>query len=436
MKSGSLVKNVMYRVGILLLVKILGIAARVPLFRHLGSEGAGLYQMAYAFYGLILTLLLGGLPAALSLATAQNSRYGNTLLRKLSPWLLLASGMIAVICYSLADEIAAVMGNQQLSFAVRCLSPAVAVAPALGLYRGYLQGLDRQIPIALSELTEQFIRVAIIGLSIYLLFPYGIEYLVGGALIGAFAGAAGAALLFLLLARKPIFPPAGKFRTAPDSTAVFLASSLTLALSRFIVPLSEFLDAYLIPRRLQLAGYSDVQAVSIYGELAGMGALIVYMPTLVTNVLGYTISPRLASDWAARRRERFMKRASRALRASLLWGTGAGVLLYAFAEPLSRLIFSDDSAALAIRCMSLAPAAAGLREVSMITLWASGNRRLPLYGLALGAAASVMCNYWLAANPGFGYYGAVIGMLVLEIVSACWNMWMLARKVGLRMKMI
>lgn len=440
MGNGSLVKNVVYRAGILFFVKIIGIGAKIPLFRLLGPEGTGLYQIAYALYGLILTVVLGGLPSSLALATAQDQARGRELFRKLSPYILLAGALAAILCLIYADWIAAEMGNMELDTAIRCLAPAMFLVPLLGLYRGYLQGSDRQLPIAFSELIEQIVRVTVMAVSVYLLLPYGINDMVGGAALGAFGGAVGAVLFFLLFSKsmEPIWtkPPRLQVLSYSLEMRAFLYSSLTLAATRFIVPLSEFLDAYLIPQRLQVAGLTESQAVSVYGELAGMGALVVYMPTLITNVLGYTISPRLTADWVSGSRARFLRRAQQALRAGFLWGAGVGGFLYIFADSLSQLFFSSSSASHAIRCMSIVPIASGVREISMVILWASGKKREPLFGLLIGIALSVICNYWLIIVPGFEYYGAVVGILMIEIVTSLWNLLELHRKIQFHFKWV
>ena len=68
-----ILKQLFFRSGALLLVKGLGFFIRIPLFRVLGSEGIGLYQMSYAAYGLVLTLFNGGVPTAVAILIANKS---------------------------------------------------------------------------------------------------------------------------------------------------------------------------------------------------------------------------------------------------------------------------------------------------------------------------------------------------------------------------
>ena len=66
-----------------LLAKVLGAFYRVPLMNALGGEGAGVYQMVYPLYCLLLTFSSAGVPAALSRLVAQAEAAGDALRSRL-----------------------------------------------------------------------------------------------------------------------------------------------------------------------------------------------------------------------------------------------------------------------------------------------------------------------------------------------------------------
>lgn len=422
------------RSGILLLVKLLGMAARIPLIRLLGAEGIGLYQMAYAFYGMGLTIVTGGIPTSLALTTAENDALGRRLFKRLSWLLSLAALGAGWFCYRFSEKLASSLGNEQLAFPIRCVAPAIVIVPLLTLWRGYLQGKNSHGSIAVSELVEQVLRLTVMLLLVYMWLPSGISAAIGGAMIGAFAGAIGAVVFLLAASRAfssdlpaPFISKLPVEISANKEIALFLYSSLTITATRFIMPLSDFLDAYIVPNRLQAAGYSMSEALAIFGQLSGMGALVVYFPTLITSALAYTLSPKLVSDFAAKKKSQFAYRSTVALRFGWLWGCITGWSMYCYAEPMAAWIFHDRSAALAIRCLAIVPVFAGLRELSTVILWANGRKKRPLQGLILAIAVSVLCNYYLTAIPGFAYAGAVIGILSLEIATTAWNLFILKK---------
>ncbi|KZS47142.1 hypothetical protein AWU65_15015 [Paenibacillus glucanolyticus] len=76
-------------------------------------------------------------------------------------------------------------------------------------------------------------------------------------------------------------------------------TAISILATRLIVPTSDFLDAILIPNRLQAAGMSASDAISVYGIITGMATTIVYMPSFVTFALIYTLSTKFTTDWQA-----------------------------------------------------------------------------------------------------------------------------------------
>lgn len=99
MKLPVFLKQTALRSGALFLVKAIGFAVRIPLFRLLGSEGTGIYQIVYSIFGFALTLLTGGFPTTLALMTAKDPKRGLQLFKGLViPFLLMGfcSGSLAL----------------------------------------------------------------------------------------------------------------------------------------------------------------------------------------------------------------------------------------------------------------------------------------------------------------------------------------------------
>ena len=59
-----------------LIVKLLGAFYRIPFTRLVGSEGIGLYQMAYPIYTALLAVSTAGIPVAVSFMVAEKKSYG------------------------------------------------------------------------------------------------------------------------------------------------------------------------------------------------------------------------------------------------------------------------------------------------------------------------------------------------------------------------
>ncbi|SDP10120.1 stage V sporulation protein B [Paenibacillus sp. yr247] len=429
MRLPELATQMALRTGAIFLVKVLGFFARIMLFRLLGSEGIGLYQMAYSVYALILTFIIGGFPTAISLSTARDRKQGWQLFKGSAIFLALSGVVLGFYCFGLATPISLLLGDAHLEFALQCIAPAIAIVPFLSFLRGFLQGMEYYGLIAVSEIIEQLFRIAVMIIITTAWLRFGIPNAVGGSMLGAPAGAF-IALCFLLIVLVSSTNHKLNFnnkkttsqRLKKPSIFLFIFTSLSILATRLIVPVSDFLDAIIIPHQLQAAGMSVSDAISVYGIITGMATTIVYMPTLVIFALAYTLSTKITTDWQAGRQDRFVRRIRSAMEIAWLWGCGSALVLFFYANDLSNLLFSNGLAETGIRYMSLVPLLSGIRELSTIALWGIGDKKTPLIGLIIGVICSLTLNYYLIAIPGFTYAGAAIGILSLELIAALWNM--------------
>ncbi|MDR5570134.1 oligosaccharide flippase family protein [Paenibacillus larvae] len=291
MQLPSFIKQTALRTSVIFLVKIIGFTVRIPLFRILGSEGTGIYQIVYSVYGFVLTLLTGGFPTSLALTTAKNKQRGRRLFKGLVIPFLVFGGISSLICYALAPQTARLLGDSQLEFPIRCLAPALLVVPLLQLFRGFLQGIEFYGYIAASELIEQTVRVSTMLLFVLLWINYGTHAAAGGAVFGACTGAIAALwFLWLTIYKKGLMNGISENSNRPSfivgsGILLLLKTSFAISLTRLIMPAADFLDALIIPNRLQESGLNQSDAISIYGEIFGMASIIVYMPTILTAAL-------------------------------------------------------------------------------------------------------------------------------------------------------
>ncbi|RKP58077.1 hypothetical protein D7Z26_00800 [Cohnella endophytica] len=429
-----LAKQLAFRLNAIVLVKLLGFLGRIPLYRILGAEGVGLYQIAYSFYGLVFTAVTGGFPTALALTTSKNRELGGRLFLFMLIFSLLLGGSLSFFIFFSAPLVAGTLGNPDLAFAVRCISPAVCVVPLLFVLRGYLQGLEYYKTIASSEVVEQAARMVVLLVLTAAWSQLGTPVAVGGAVLGAFSGASCALLLLCVVffynskrssstSRIQINVPKDvkSLRIKRNELKLFIGTALVISATRIIVPLSDFLDSLIIPFRLQISGLTYEEAITVFGEITGMAATIVYLPTVFTAVLSYTLSTKVAADWKNQNTERFVHRSKMAMEITWLWGIGMALFLFFYADPLSMILFNHAGASKAIRYLAMVPFFVGNRELTTTLLWSANLKRVPINGLLLAVMVSLFASFFLSAIPGFGYTGAAIGIVLLEIMAASWN---------------
>jgi stage V sporulation protein B len=434
MKMPIIIKQLAFRTGAIFLVKSIGALARIPLFRMLGAEGVGLYQMAYAVYGLLLTVATGGIPMALSLSTARNRQQGLALFKTAAILVVILGFIFGWGTSYAAPFLASLLGDRQLEVAIRCLAPAVLVVPLLMLVRGLLQGIEKYEQIALSEIIEQLFRVAAMLILVFLLISKGTAAAVGGAMLGAFAGAV-AALVYLVVLLSFYAGKSNKEKSwggtgqaAQTSLYALLYASTAILLTRLIVPVSDFFDALIIPHRLHDAGLTVAQATSVFGIVSGMAVSLVYIPTIFSAGLSHILSSKITLDYKQKKEARFRIQSRHALKAVWLWGWASAFIFFYYADKLSLLVYGTSSAASAIRWLCLGTLFAGIRELTTTLLWAIDKKKETVIGLLAGTVCSIVLAYFLVCIPGFGNAGISLATLSVDLVAAIWNVHCLLKK--------
>lgn len=429
MHKSSLIRQTSIRLSAIGLSKTMGLIGRVTLTRMIGAEGIGLFQISYAYFGFALMLITGGFPTALAMYTARNKQQGWIWFKRLAILLMTGGAIAFFVTLTFSEQISHLVGNANSYYFIRALSPALVVVPSLALLRGYLQGLEQYSAIAFSEIMEQLVRVSIMLTVCYLLLQQGTFYAGGFSLVGTTLGAIAAFMILFFFYIKGIEPSLYECTTSYSPTkgegAWFIRSSFAICLTRLLIPFSDMADALIIPSRLQSAGYSASQATALFGMLTGMALLIAYMPTLVTAAISHTMTMKLAAAWKEKQNQVFRSYSLKALRYAWFWGIISSLFLWIYAKELAFLIFNSTEAGAAIKALSLIPFIVGIREITTSILWAQDQKKVTFVATVIGIICAVSCHYFLIPILNMPLYGAIIGILLMEIIILIANVFAL-----------
>lgn len=403
-----------------MVVKIIGSLNWIILSRVLGGEGIGLYQMAFPIYLLALSLSSAGIPVAISIITAekialQDYRGANRVFT-VSLGLLTVSGFVlSILVYFgagwLIEE--GVIRDGRAYPAILALAPAIFLVTLLSSFRGYLQGWQMMTPTAVSQIVEQLFRVGTMLIFAALLLPQGIEYAAGGASLGAgFGAAAGLAVLiyyYFRLQRK--LPKADQRQavTSESSTSLIrrmLYLALPVSLSSLMLPLVSNLDLFIVPLRLEEAGYTVEQATEHFGYLTGMAVPLVNLATLITAALSTALVPAMATAGSSGNEQLARQKIGSAIRLTNLVTIPAAVGLAILATPVAAAVYHAPQAGAVVQVVAAGVYMLGIHQVTTGILQGMGHTALPLINMGIAAVVKVILNWQLVALPSLGILGA------------------------------
>lgn len=405
--------------------KLIGAVYRIPLTNLIGGKGLGLYQMVYPVYCLLLTVSATGIPSSIAKLTAEKIEKGEDDRRVFSLSMrlfLFIGGCGAVVMVLLAPLLARAQGSEEALGGYYALAPSVLLVSAISVFRGWFQGRNKMYPTALSEITEQAVKVGF-GLLFAYLFSENIPRAVVFLLL-AVSLSEGAALLLMvyLFKREKIERKVAKEGGMVGVKAI-LRLSIPVTFASILLPLSGLLDSVIVPRLLR--AYTE-EAVALYGLFAGGSVTIVNLPVSICYGIAAASVPAVAKA-AASGECSTRKRIFFSLFVTVAVALPSALGLYAFAEPTARIIFrslkGEELSTLVglIRAFSVSALTLSIAQTLSACLTAQGKPQYAALAMLTGVIVkTVLYTAWMK-NPQTSIFGLANATNVCYLVVAVLN---------------
>ncbi|MFQ8696571.1 MAG: polysaccharide biosynthesis C-terminal domain-containing protein [Alitiscatomonas sp.] len=391
-----------------IVVRIIGIAYRIPMINIIGDEGMGYYGTAFNVYNIALLLSSYSLPLAVSKMVSvrlARKQYRNSvrILRAALVYATVVGALAAAVIWFGADFFAReVFFMPYAAFALKTLAPTVWIMAYLGVFRGYYQGRGTMVPTALSQVFEQIVNAIVSVAAGSWLFNHAIkvEILNGesgsgysnswGAAGGTIGTGAGAftALVFLLvlfaayqrtIRKKVRRDRSGSLESSGTITKILIFTVVPVVVSSAIYNVNSILDNGLLAYNFKSLGMEE-EFISQWGVYTGKYHLLINVPMAVSNALSSSLIPSVSRAVATGDRRRVKKKVAAAIRFSLLLAIPSAVGLTVLAGPVNNLLFSGDND-LAVQMTLYGSIAVVFYSVSTVTnaiLQGIDRMRLPI----------------------------------------------------------
>ncbi|MFC4323930.1 putative polysaccharide biosynthesis protein [Litchfieldia salsa] len=336
-----------------LFIKILSAFYRIPYQNIAGDIGFYIYQQVYPINGIAIVLSTYGFPVVISKIIAEKDEQqdyaGINKILITSFYILTIIGLfLFLILYLGATKIALFMGDPDLVVLIKVVSFSFLLLPILSVLRGYFQGKSTMTPTALSQVTEQMIRVCTILFLSYLLLSEGYSvYIAGaGAIFGSITG--GFAAIFILVyfvlrtKKRKETEQITSTISSFEVVRLLLGQGFTICISGLILILIQLIDSFSLYSLLLSSGLAETAAKQMKG-IYDRGQPLIQLGTVVATSLSLALVP-LISSAKKRRDENFInKKVNLSIRLSLMVGIGAAVGLACIIEPTNIMLFQDRS---------------------------------------------------------------------------------------------
>ena len=432
------------------LAKLMGAVFRIPLTYILGAEGMGLYQMVFPLYALLLTISSGGLPSALSRIFAEKTAKGeHQTSQKVLATALISLTVFGAVCtliiVLLHRLIAYGQGNINAALSYLGIAPSIIFVAVISVFRGYFQGRQNMFPSALSQIIEQFVKMAA-GLSLaYVLRGYGLSYAVFGAVLGVTLSelAAMAVILIQYYNDKNKLKLSYPKHEVKKYIKLIYAISIPMTISSVIMPVTQLIDSVLVINILSNS-YPVNVATTFFGLFSGTVGSLVNMPVVLLLSISVALIPSIVSSKAKGHNLMVEKKSTLALKLTVLLALPCFVGLFIYASPIVRFLYGSGLkigvineplvAARLLSIYSVSVVFVSVLSVSASVLQSLGYNYVPVKNLGIGALIKIALNFALLRLMGI--YGAAVSSAVCYMLAMTLNLISLKKRINIKYDII
>lgn len=402
-----------------LMTKILSAMYRIPFQNMVGDVGFYIYQQVYPIYGVALVLSTTGYPVILSKLYAEQKNKEGPLgagrLLVISAVFLFALGALFFsLLYWGAEWIAGQMNDPELAYLIRVTSFVFLMIPFTALLRGYFQGEGNMVPTALSQVSEQLIRVGTILVTAYIFIRanYNMYDVGGGAVFGSVTGALMGALVlitFLLVKKEYGQIPFSNLRKTfhvqetMEIIKTLMVQGFAVCVSSMLLIFMQLADSLNLYSLLLSAGMEGEEAKAAKG-IYDRGQSLIQLGAVVATSMCLSLVPLIASEKFKSNMEALMEKINLAIRVSLTVGLGATVGLIAIMKPTNIMLFENSKGSHILAVLSIMILLGSIIITLIAILQGLGKTIFPAFVVLLGFVIKVGLNTMLV--PLYGTMGA------------------------------
>lgn len=425
--------------------KVLGAFYRVPLASILGDVGMGVYQLVYPVYAFSIVFVTSGLTSALTYVVSRNKKtYNLENLKKFFWASLLLSTIICLLAgvgfVVFSNNIARLLGNVDAGAGFVVAGLSAVFAGVISTFRGWFQGFEDMTPTAISQVSEQVLKV---GIGIWLaivLASFGVSYGVAGAFLGVLAGEVFATIylliVFLFSKKKYVdFSKSKKKLLFWTATKKLVSKWFAFGLTGFIIPLTVAIDSFLVVNLLKRAGFGESVSTALFGIQSGMINSLINFPMILAVALSTSIIPSISFLVKQKKMGEVTQKINLSLKLVLFFSVPCALGLMAVSQNILFMFYPKlspqmhDVAVVLLLISAFNVVYLGLLQITSSVLQSLGHVYIPVFSSLLGCLFKIALTLILVPNPSINIYGSAVAGIVAYLVPCVVNILMLRREI-------
>ncbi|MDQ0273093.1 putative polysaccharide biosynthesis protein [Cytobacillus purgationiresistens] len=439
-QSNGFFKGTLILTAAAIIIKILSATYRVPFQNIVGDVGFYIYQQIYPFYGIALVLATSGFPVVISkLYAEQASEKGRKPAQNLFVISAIVISSIGFMGFSFlywgADWFAIRMDDPELAGPLRVVSFIFLLLPVISLLRGYFQGEENMVPTAISQVSEQFIRVAIILFTAILFTKqgYSLYEVGGGAFFGSIAGGLAAVIILLVFLYKEKksrpYIACGSLRMKGSWQVVksLLIHSFAICVSSLLLIFIQLADSLNLYSLLVSSGFGELESKQMKG-VYDRGQPLIQLGLVAATSMALSLVPLITKEKMKKDEASLYGMINLVLRMGLVIGVAATAGLWSIIEPTNIMLFENAKGSEVLAILSFLILFGSLIITVTAILQGLGYILYPAFIILIGCIMKYILNIIYVPK------GDIAGAAIASCIALCIILILLLAKLKIHVK--
>lgn len=398
----KLLKAIAILTSFSVLTRALGFLFRIFLSRLIGAEGLGIYQISFSVFMVLETFVSSGLPLVVSKKTSTLSSSAQVDKKKEHSMVTAALFVGLITAITLCLIVLLFKNLFGLLFTdKRCLNILIVLLPGLvfssvyAILRGNLWGHRKYFLVSITEFLEQLFRMifCVLALVIFYSSVDGVMVASISYLVSCFLSACLVTIIYFKTKGRFAKPQKGQFKSLiKDSTPI----TLVRVISSLLMPIISII----IPLQLIKSGYTNEQALAVFGVAMGMTFPLLYIPSTLIGSLSMTLIPDLSCAVSQQNVEEIKNKVNFSIKFGLFVSFLFIPIFYSLGTPIGEFLYNNTQSGifLSYACPLIVPIC-----LSSLTVSCLNALNLEVKGFinyAIGACFLFICVLFLTKYLG------------------------------------
>jgi stage V sporulation protein B len=342
------------------------------------------------------------------------------------------------LLFTLSGPLAQWQGNPQIAIAYKIVSPSILFITLTAGFRGFYQGNMNMLPVSVSQVGEQIVKLAV-GLLLANYFLPDINKAVLGAVVAITVGEFVSLCIVMgfYAFRSNRLPQIMPITNESLEKGRILSLALPVVMGGFIMQTTQLLDSVMIVNLVNAQNPTN-----LYGLWTGPVNSLLGLPVTLTAGVAVSALPSISRSCAIGDNRVINEKFNQAFKLTILLALPSAIGIAVLAKPIISLLYGSLPAVeIEIAANLLIASAVSIIFLSVLqtviaTCQALGKPYVPVFLLIGGVAAKFIFNLVFLPMAKVNIYGAAISESMCYLFAATSGIIYLSVKQNLKIDFV